>query len=295
MSDGRGGEASGGTSGRGSAGEPTIEVLRDPDGVAHAAAERIAAAIGAADAARGRVDWATTGGSSPVGIYAELAAPPHRDGVPWDHVHVWWGDDRFVPRDHPLSNVLPFDQVLIRAAAHAGQSGEGDDGIDVTAGREAGVPIPVANVHAMPIQAAIGAGRDAAAVASEYERELRTAPLALSDAGFPSFDIVLVGMGADGHVLSVFPGSTAFESGAWVAAVPAPTHIEPHVARVSLHPGFLAAARLVLVVAFGAAKAEILANVLGDERDPDRWPIQHARTSNAIWLLDEAAAAQLPR
>jgi 6-phosphogluconolactonase len=277
-----------------SAGEPAIEILPDPDAVAHAAAEQIAEAIDRADASRGRADWATTGGSAPVGIYAELSAPPHRDGVAWDHVHVWWGDDRFVPRDHPLSNVLPFDQVLLRAAAHAGQSGAGDEGIDVAVGLEPGVAIPVANVHAMPMQAAIGAGRDVAAVAETYERELRAASLPLSESGFPIFDVVLVGMGGDGHVLSVFPGSTAFEPGAWVAGVPAPSHIEPRVARVSLNPGFLAAARLVLVVAVGVAKAGILESVLGPERDPARWPIQHARRSNALWLLDEAVAAQLP-
>jgi 6-phosphogluconolactonase len=82
--------------------EPRIEVLADPEATSRAAAESIAEALGAAFTQRGRADWVTTGGSTPVGIYRELAAAPLRDRVPWHAVHVWWGDDRFVPRDHPL-------------------------------------------------------------------------------------------------------------------------------------------------------------------------------------------------
>ncbi|MEA2550075.1 MAG: 6-phosphogluconolactonase, partial [Chloroflexota bacterium] len=105
--------------------EPKIEVLPDPNAVAAVAAQRIATALAGAVGQRGRADWATTGGSTPIGIYRELAQPPLRDMVPWADVHVWWGDDRFVPRDHPLSNVLPLDQVLLRATAFAGLSGDG--------------------------------------------------------------------------------------------------------------------------------------------------------------------------
>jgi 6-phosphogluconolactonase/glucosamine-6-phosphate isomerase/deaminase len=96
-------------------------------------------------------------------------------------------------------------------------------------------------------------------------------------------------------VFSVFPRSTAFDGDTWVAAVPAPSELQPRVARVSLHPAFLEAAELVLVVAHGSEKAAILESVLGDERDVARWPIQHARRSNAVWLLDAAAAANLRR
>jgi 6-phosphogluconolactonase len=278
--------------------EPRIEVLDSPEAVSAAAADLIAERLRVAVARRGRADWATTGGSTPVGIYRVLAEPPLRDDVPWDAVHVWWGDDRFVPRDHPDSNVLPLDQVLVRAAAHAGLSGQGDDAVDVSAKIEPGAMIPAANIHAMAMGPAIAAGREPSWVAAEYERELRKADLPLAPNGFPRLDLVVVGMGPDGHVLSVFPGSTVFTGeaeGAWASAVPAPTHVEPHVGRVSLHPGFLEAAEAVLVVAFGEGKASILEDVLGDERDSGRWPIQHARRSNATWLLDTAAAANLPR
>ncbi|HEX8025039.1 MAG TPA: 6-phosphogluconolactonase, partial [Candidatus Limnocylindrales bacterium] len=250
-------------------GEPRIDVRATPDDVSAAAAELIADALAAAVAARGRADWATTGGSTPVGIYRVLAVSPLRERVPWDRVHVWWGDDRFVPRDHPSSNVLPLDDILLEASAHSGESGTGDQSFDA-ADRPPGVRIPPANVHAMPMGAAIANEHDTAWVAREYQRALTDAMLPVGTNGVPSLDLVLVGVGPDGHVLSDFPGSTAFDRGDWVAPVPAPTHLDPKVPRVSQSPAFLEAAGAVLVVAFGAGKAEVLAWALGPERDPSR-------------------------
>jgi 6-phosphogluconolactonase len=275
-------------------GEPRLEVLGDPEATSRAAAEAIVDALRDAVEARGRADWATTGGSTPVGIYRELSVAPLRDDVPWHAVNVWWGDDRFVPRDHPLSNVLPFDQVLLSAAARAGLSGTGEYAVDVDLGTEPGVPLPAANVHAPRNGDAIALSAGPEWVAQEYADRLRDAGLPLSDDGFPILDIVLVGVGPDGHVLSVFPGSALFDAQAWVSAVPAPSHIEPHVPRVSMHPRILELARTPIVVIHGAAKAEMLATVLGDERDVRRWPAQLARREGALWFVDRAAAASLP-
>ena len=275
------------------AGEPRIEVRATPEAVSAAAAERIAETLTAAVGRRGRADWATTGGSTPVGIYRVLAAPPLRDRVPWDRVHVWWGDDRFVPRDHPDSNVMALDEILVGATGQAGLSGSGEQGFGPDDRRD-GVPLPAANIHAMRMADAIGRGRDTAWVAEQYRHELEAALLPIGSNGVPSLDLVLVGMGPDGHVLSDFPGSNAFDGGEWVVPVPAPSHLDPKIARVSLSPDFLEAAGAVLVVAFGEGKARILSTVLGPERDPSRWPIQHARRSSATWLLDAAAASQLP-
>jgi 6-phosphogluconolactonase len=275
-------------------GEPRIEILDDPDATSRAAAAAIATALADAVERRGRADWATTGGSTPVGIYNELARAPLRDAVPWQAVHVWWGDDRFVPRDHPLSNVLPLDQVLLSAAARAGLSGTGADAVEVELGIEPGVPLPVANVHAPRMAQAIATAAGPAWVASEYEGELRDAGLPAGDGGFPAFDVILVGVGPDGHLLSVFPGSPLFDADAWVSAVAAPTHVEPHLARISLHPGFISAARAPIIVIHGAVKAEIVARVLAGERDVRALPAQLARREGATWFLDRAAAASLP-
>ena len=275
-------------------GEPRIEVLADPEATSRAAAEAIADALIDAVAQRGRADWATTGGSTPVGIYRELSVAPLRDVVPWQAVNVWWGDDRYVPRDHPWSNALPLDEVLVSAAARGSLSGTGEYPIDVEEGFEPGVPLPVANIHAPRMGDAIGLAAGPEWAAEEYADRLRDAGLPASDDGFPILDIALVGVGPDGHVMSVFPGSALFDSEAWVSAVPAPTHVEPHVARISLHPRMLEVARLPIVVAHGAGKATALASVLGDERDVRRWPAQLARREGALWFLDRAAASELP-
>jgi 6-phosphogluconolactonase len=279
-------------------GDPIIAVLPDADGAAAEAATRIADALVAAIAARGRADWATTGGSTPIPIYRHLVQAPLRDRVPWDRVHVWWGDDRVVPRDHPLSNRLPFDQILLRAGGLSGQSGTGDDGFAGRVGDWPGVPIPESNIHAMPIDIALGrTGSEAAAAdeaAATYASALRAAPLERDAQNFPVLDIVLVGVGPDGHVFSVFPGSPLFEATSWVSAVPAPQHVAPHVARVSLHPNILVAARLPLAVVMGSGKAAIVREILAGPHDVLRLPAQLARRRGAAWILDQPAASQLP-
>src|SRR6478752_3071726 len=93
--------------------EPEILVFPDQAAGAIEAAGRVAASLADAVGTRGRADWATTGGSTPVAIYRRLAARPLVNAVPWADIHVWWGDDRYVPRDHPLSNVKPFEDVLL--------------------------------------------------------------------------------------------------------------------------------------------------------------------------------------
>jgi 6-phosphogluconolactonase len=265
-------------------GGATIVVVPDPTAGAAEAAEHIARSLVAAADARGRADWVTTGGSTVPGIYGRLAAEPLVDEMPWEHVHIWWGDDRMVPRDHPWSNVKPLDDILLGI-------GWGEEG---TAGGPAGVPLPIENLHPFRAGEAIAHGRDAASCAADLSGELKAAALDEQD-GWPVLDLIVVGMGPDGHILSVFPGSPAFASDALALAIPAPTHIEPHVERVTLNPALLRVAREVLVVAFGAAKAATVAEVFGPERDPARWPAQLATRPGSTWILDEAAASALPR
>jgi 6-phosphogluconolactonase len=265
--------------------EPEVLVVADPGEAASAAAERIASILADAVAQRDRADWATTGSSSIVGIYRRLVAVPLRDAVPWPAVQVWWGDDRFVPRDHPLSNVKPLDDILLGI----GLTEEG-----VAGGRGPGVPLPVGNLHPFRTAEAIGGGHGPSWCAATLADELAGAHLP-TDGPWPILDLLLLGVGADGHVLSVFPGSAALGASELALAIQAPSHIEPHVERVTLNPALIGAARRIVVVATGSAKAAVLAGVFGEARDPSRWPAQLARRAEATWILDAAAAASLPR
>ncbi len=262
-----------------------VIVVPDPDAGADAGADVVAAALSSAVAARGRADWATTGGSSPVGIYRRLVAPPLIDAVPWAKVHVWWGDDRYVPRDHPLSNVKPFDDIMLGISdAEEGTAGVGQEGLPIRRSTA---------VHPFPTGEAIGRARGAAWCAETLAADLRAADLPTAD-GWPVFDLLLLGIGRDGHLLSVFPGSAAIDATELAMAIPAPTHIEPHVERVTLNPAVIGAARRVLVVAFGAEKAPVIREIFGTSGDPRALPARLAVRAGATWILDEAAAAELP-
>jgi 6-phosphogluconolactonase len=260
--------------------QPILSIVPTAADVSAAAAAFIADKLAAAVRERGVAHWCTTGGSSAPGIYRALRAAPLRDAVDWSRVHTWWGDDRFVPAGDPLSNVTPFDDVL----------------------REPGVglAIPGANVHAVKVAEAMAGGAGPEGAAAAYESELRTSgpvagvlrPAVRRDHPLrevPAFDLVILGVGPDGHILSVFPGSFVFDLPGWVVAVPAPTHVEPHVPRVTMHPRLVAAARSVLVATAGDSKAEMLARAWAGG-DPRELPVRTTLAPNATWLLDEAAA-----
>jgi 6-phosphogluconolactonase len=269
---------------------PELRVLASADDVAEAAATEIARALADAIASRGVAHWATTGGSSAPGIYRHLGRSPLRDSVDWSRVHVWWGDDRFVPSDHPLSNALPLTQILLVSGGDE-ETGSPEDA-DVLGSGE-GVRIPASHLHLVPVADAIARSGGPAWAAAFYAEALKASgPPA--DGGDPAFDVLAVGVGPDGHVLSVFPGSATWDQTATVLSVPAPTHVEPHVERVTLHPRLLAAARRVVVLTSGAGKADVVARAW-DGADPREVPLAAARLPNAVWILDEAAAARLPR
>jgi 6-phosphogluconolactonase len=263
--------------------EPERIVVADPDAAALEAAARIGEILAGAVERRGVAHCAATGGSAAVETYRRLASAPFREAIPWPAVEVWWGDDRYVPRDHPLSNVKPFDDIMLGIAA--GEEGTGGGGFP-------GVPLLVDHLHPFRTGEAIGNGRGIEWCAAQTAEELRSADLETVD-GWPVFDLVKLGVGGDGHLMSVFPGSPALESRELAMAIPAPTHIEPHVPRVTLNPAIVAVARHVLVVVYGADKATIMADVLGPVVDPRRWPAQLARREGATWILDEAAASKL--
>jgi 6-phosphogluconolactonase len=206
---------------------------------------------------------------------------------------MWWGDERFVPRDHPESNAGLAYRTLFAFSSVFGEDGAvGGTGSDVQTGAAPGLVVDTEKIHPIRAEEAIARGAGPGWAAEEYAAEIaRVVPNA---DGVPVFDLVLTGVGPDGHTMSLFPGSAGLAvDSPLVLAAAAPEHVEPRLPRVSLAGRVLPAASSVIVMSTGAAKAEVMGNVLGPELDVARWPAQAARLPNAIWLLDEAAAAGL--
>jgi 6-phosphogluconolactonase len=267
-----------------------VVVLRDEDAVSRETSARTVAALKAALEQRGTAHIALTGGSSAVSLYRVMARHPWRDAIPWSDVHFWWGDDRFVPRDHPESNASLAYSILFEAAAHSGESGTGAYGVDVDAGIVPGLVIDVDKVHPIETEEAIARGLGPSWAALAYKVDIEGMIPAGAD-GLPVFDVFLLGVGSDGHTLSIFPESPGLADDApLVMGVPAPDHIEPKLPRVTLAPRVLRAAGAVFVMSAGQSKADVIAAILNGPRDPARLPAQTAILPNATWLLDEAAA-----
>jgi 6-phosphogluconolactonase/glucosamine-6-phosphate isomerase/deaminase len=191
--------------------------------------------------------------------------------MPWSATQIWFGDDRHVPRTSPLSNLASVDAVLLATDHH-----------NVTS------PIGNEQVHPWPTS------EDGPKAVSDYLAAIRAARIQHTPEGFPQFDLVLIGIGGDCHCLSVFPGSPLTASDAPVAAaVPAPTHIEPHVPRLSFSLGLLPAARAVCATVVGAGKSAALARILNEEGAVSEVPAKAALISTATWIIDHAAAADL--
>lgn len=270
-----------------------VLVLSDEESVSREAARRTVEGLRAAIETRGVAHLALTGGSSAVSLYRVMAQDPWKSALEWQSVHMWWGDDRFVPRDHPESNAGLAYRMLFAVAAHAGESGVGAEGVDALTGDVGGLVIDADKVHPMPADEAIARGADGIWAAQRYVEDLERW-LPNGAGGVPVFDVLLAGVGPDGHTFSVFPDSPALaDSAPIVMAVPAPEHVEPHLARITFSTRVLPAAGSVIVMASGAAKADVIATVLGDERDPSRWPSQAAILPNAVWLLDAEVASGL--
>ena len=280
-------------SARTEAGGPNVLVLDDVETIAAKSAELFVDVVGTATRDRGVAHVALTGGSSAAPFFRRLGDPGMRERVDWDRVHVWWGDERYVPADHPLSNAGLAYGVLFDVGSATGESGQGGSPSDAAAGQLPGVSMPADNIHPFPVDAAVRESREPHHAAEQHAAELLSLVPADAD-GVPVFDLILLGVGPDGHVLSVFPDSLALRPDApLVVAVPAPTHIEPHVPRLTLNPRVLGAARNVIVTASGSGKAGVLGEIFGPTRDPRRLPAQLALTPAATWLIDRAAATRL--
>ncbi|ANV99899.1 6-phosphogluconolactonase [Bradyrhizobium icense] len=235
-----------------------VIAVADPAALAEAAAERVLARI---EANSGRVAVCLTGGSSPKELYQLLATDPYRSRIPWQRVHWFIGDERFVPADDPLNNM-----GMARAAF-----------LDRCA--------PAANIH--PIPTATADPTDPDRCAALYERELHSFFGADTlDQSRPLFDLVLMGVGPDGHTASLFPGDPALdETARWVVGVPR-AHVEPFVPRITLTLPTLASCREMLFVVAGGTKRAILTRLFAREN----LPANSARSAGeTIWLVDREA------
>jgi 6-phosphogluconolactonase len=232
-----------------------VIAVSDPAALAKAAADRVTARIVANG---GRVAICLSGGSSPKQLFELLATDAYRSRIPWDRVHWFIGDERFVPRDDPLNNMRMARQAFLDKCA------------------------PPANVH--PILTDVANPEEGA---RRYESELQAFHGSDTlDPARPLFDLVLLGVGPDGHTASLFPGYPAIEeTKRWVTDVPK-AHVEPFVPRVTLTLPTLASCREMLFEASGSGKRAILTRVF----DGEDLPANRARSlEETVWLLDQAA------
>jgi 6-phosphogluconolactonase len=235
-----------------------IEILPDPAALARHVAEWLTAV---ARAAKGPFRVALSGGSTPKALYRLLASDEFRGRFPWQRVFWYWGDERFVPHDHPDSNYRMAREAMLAKA-----------------------PVPPENVHPIP---ADGTPEDAA---RRYGRTLQEAYGASAlDPARPLFDVTLLGLGADGHTASLLPGEAVLdERERWVAAV---AHGRPEVRITMTYPVIESSRRVAFLVA-GRDKASILRAIYAGDGEA---PAARVRPLGKLfWFVDSAAAGQEP-
>ncbi len=235
-----------------------VRVCANVDEISRRVAEAAVTIVNQAIRRHGRCSLALSGGSTPRTLYGLLASE-FRSQIPWDHVHLFWGDERYVPADNAESNYRMAKNALLDH-----------------------VPCPAANIHPMPTHFA-----SADDAARDYERILR----GYFGTDWPRFDLNLLGLGEEGHTASLFPGSPALgERTRWVVAVKAPA--EPPVRLTLTLPALTAAAHIYVLVA-GSKKADALHHVLTGTPAPGTYPAAGLRATEGtlIWWVDREAAA----
>jgi 6-phosphogluconolactonase len=231
----------------------------EPQRLAEAAARDFAAKAEAAIAERGRFTVALAGGSTPKATY-EILARDYADGLDWSKVHVFFGDERTVPPDHEDSNYLMAYETLL---SH----------------------VPVGSFHRMRGEL------PPAEAAAAYEEELREF-FGASDEP-PSLDLILLGLGEDGHTASLFPETSALEvHDRWVVANPV---LKLETTRLTLTVPVINSGRAVNFLVAGEGKAEALKQILEGDADPRQYPAKFVRPENGdlTWMVDRAAAKRL--
>lgn len=234
-----------------------IRVCNDLEALSFAAAELFAAEARQAVQARGRFAVALAGGSTPCRTYELLAREPFRALVPWQHTHIFWGDERCTPADDPRNNALMARRTLLDH-----------------------VPVPPEQVHPM---ICVPSPR---AAAMEYEALLR----GFFAAGCPRFDLILLGLGENGHTASLFPGTPVL--GEQQRRVSEVYVAEEGMYRLTLTAATINQAALVVFLVSGSAKAPIVRKVLKEAQDPHSIPARLIKPADGglLWLVDRDAA-----
>jgi 6-phosphogluconolactonase len=246
--------------------KPEIRCFPNLSDLSRAAAEYICKIAKGAIEDRAVFTLVLSGGSTPRLLYEELASQPIASSIDWQHTHLFWGDERFLPPDHPDSNFsLAFESLISK------------------------VDLPPENINRVPTE--IGSAQT---TAEEYEKLLRKFfPPAVGseqEPYFPSFDLVLLGLGQDGHTASLFPGEAALEeSDRWVLAV-AGAKASPPVERITLTLPAINKARYVIFLASGSHKREVFQQVVNNP-ETSSYPAARVRPSGGLlWFIDEGLA-----
>ncbi len=237
-----------------------IRIYDTPDTLAKAAAEFVAQQAHKAVQESGRFSIVLSGGSTPGKTYAYLARQPFQKEIEWQHTHVFWGDERCVPADDPRNNARMAYQQLLQY-----------------------VPVPSDQIH--PIASTL----PPLVAARQYEEEIK----AFFKHSRPAFDLVLLGLGENGHTASLFPGTPVLrESTAWVAEVYV---AEQNLWRVTLTPPLINQSAVVIYLVQGARKANIVHQVLQGPQKPEELPAQliHPASGELHWFLDAQAASRI--
>jgi len=239
----------------------SIQVFPDSNTQTKAAIELFVTSARAAIEQRGTFSIALSGGSTPRKLYTGLADPERQDDLDWQKIHLFFGDERHVPPDHPDSNFLMVHEALLSK-----------------------ISIPDANIHR------VKAELDPRLAAFNYEEELR----GFFEGQWPRFDLVLLGMGEDGHTASLFPGTAGInEEHRWFIANDVP---KLGAYRLTLSKNAINAARKIVVLVSGRSKAEMVSVVLSENSSQVQKPIQMILPEDGemLWLLDRESASLLP-
>jgi 6-phosphogluconolactonase len=243
--------------------KPDIIICRDADELAHKAAQQFIAVANDAVTRSGRFTVALSGGSTPRALYSLLASADYRGQINWRCVHLFWGDERCVPPDHTESNYSMVHEALLSK-----------------------IQMPPENIHRMTGE------KEPRLAASEYEDELRRF-FQLSPGQLPRFDLILLGLGEDGHTASLFPGTAALNDDKHLVATVYVERLKAHRLTITL-PVINTGAQVSFLIA-GESKSAIVKALLGGDANPTRYPAAKIipASGKLAWFITQDAGSRL--